>query len=830
MRASIRIRVLLWAASAVVYLVLFALFVDHLGTAISPLTALPVLLGGWLFGMRAGLGIGLLVIPVNLALLALAGVERTQHGVEIPGYVAVLVVAAGADRIRDLGHELGRRAAEDVQGTAMRRVLASAPVFIVVTSGPEHRIAYLNDEARRVFSDASLGRPVSELARADDPSIRPALDRAYTSGEPFERRDVPVRLLATGAVTFVDLRIEPARDTAGGTEGLLLYATDVSASMAARTAIAARARQQAALATMGQRALGGEPIPALAAAACEVAQRLLGVDVVELDEPVGGLGEIRALARAGSDGHGEECVALCRHVLFSQRTSVLQRAAGGTWNTVAHEDGGARGYGVAVAVRGVGRVLGVLSAFSRGSRRFSADEVFFLSSLAGVIARAMDRKATEAEIQHQALYDPLTGLPNRRLLLDRLQQAIRRARRDRTEAALVVLDIDRLKLVNDAHGHDVGDRLLGQVAQRLREITRDADTVARLEADEFAIVASAPLDHADIDEVAARVLAALREPFALGAELRITASLGAAVTPADGADAEALVHRAEMAMHAAKGQGAGWLRYRPELDENAREDLALASDLRAALEQHALEVVFQPKVDLASGRVVGVEALARWRHPTLGPIPPERFVPAAEQNGLIDELTSRVLDLAADECARWRARGLALGLAVNVSMRSLRDGTLGEHVDAIIAAHSFPRDLLTLEITESATTDGLVDVAGRLASLHEHGVHLSIDDYGTAYSSLQHVRQLPVQEVKIDRSFVADLLTNASSAAIVRSTIDLAHALGLTVVAEGVETREVWDRLRELGCDVAQGYLISQPLTAAEFDVWIAARSSAPVA
>jgi diguanylate cyclase (GGDEF)-like protein len=431
------------------------------------------------------------------------------------------------------------------------------------------------------------------------------------------------------------------------------------------------------------------------------------------------------------------------------------------------------------------------------------------------------RKQAEAALEHQALHDALTDLPNRVLLHDRLQQAIRAAQRDRTAVALLIMDLDRFKEVNDTFGHHTGDQLLEQLGERLGSVLRGSDTIARLGGDEFAVLLpTATL--ADAHQIAARLLELLEEPFSLGGlQLEIDASIGIALSPEHGTDADTLLRRADVAMYIAKRNGSGHALYSAEQDQHSPMRLALVGELRRAIDQNELSLYFQPKVSLKHSKVLCAEALVRWEHPRHGMLGPDEFVPIAEQTGLIRPLARSVLEAAVRQCNRWRQEGLDLAVAVNLSMRNLHDAEIVDTIRQLLSRWGIPPARLVIEITESSLMADAARAMEVLSRLQEMGVGISIDDFGTGYSSLAYLKRLPVDELKIDKSFVANMARDESDAAIVRSTIGLAHDLGLTVVAEGIEDQATWDLLAELGCDVGQGYYVSRPMPAAALGVWL---------
>ncbi len=432
------------------------------------------------------------------------------------------------------------------------------------------------------------------------------------------------------------------------------------------------------------------------------------------------------------------------------------------------------------------------------------------------------RKVQEEALEHLALHDTLTGLPNRTLLGDRLRQALLTSQREREGLALLIMDLDRFKEVNDSLGHHWGDMLLQQAAARLRESLRESDTVARLGGDEFAIILPGVDEHELVERMARKLLEALDRPFVIeGRLLRVGASVGAAVSPAHGEDVSTLIRHADSAMYAAKRGGSGFALYSDGADEALAMRLALASELPAALEAGELELHFQPKAEVATGLPVGVEALVRWRHPELGLLPPDRFIPLAEETGLIRMLGRWVLERAVDECSRWRALGHDLPVAVNLSGRDLHDWELPDFINRLLIKHGVPASLLELEITETAIMTDPEAARELLERIVAMGVSVAIDDFGIGYSSLAQLNKLPVRQLKIDKSFVREMASDGGSAVIVRSTCDLGHNLGLVVVGEGVEDAETWELLRRNGCDLAQGFLLSPPVTAEDLLDWL---------
>jgi diguanylate cyclase (GGDEF)-like protein len=426
------------------------------------------------------------------------------------------------------------------------------------------------------------------------------------------------------------------------------------------------------------------------------------------------------------------------------------------------------------------------------------------------------------EKERQSLHDALTGLPNRKLLLHRAREGIEESARTGRSLALFLLDLDRFKEINDTLGHQVGDSLLQLVGRRLQSEVRPGDTVVRLGGDEFALLLPDVPDLAAARDVAERMRAALIEPFRHdGMSFELEGSLGIALHPDHGHDFETLMQRADVAMYVAKERGTGIEIYSPESDRHSAVRLGMLGELRHALESGELELHYQPKADLRTGDIVGVEALLRWRHPQRGLVPPDEFIPVAEQTGLMRQITRFVVDRALEQAEDWWRRGLRLPIAVNVSARDLYDRGFADVLQERVEQHGVPARVLQLEVTESVLMSDPARAASTLRAIAGLGVGVSLDDFGTGYSSLVHLKRLPVSEIKIDRSFVQRMDVNEDDAAIVRSIIELAGALGMRVVAEGVETAESWDRLAAYGCDAAQGWYLAKAMPAPEATAWL---------
>jgi diguanylate cyclase (GGDEF)-like protein/PAS domain S-box-containing protein len=439
-----------------------------------------------------------------------------------------------------------------------------------------------------------------------------------------------------------------------------------------------------------------------------------------------------------------------------------------------------------------------------------------------VVKRTRELASVNKELQHQALHDALTSLPNRVLLQDRLQQATRAAKRDNHALALMITDLDRFKEINDTLGHHYGDLLLQQVAVRMRSALRDSDTVARLGGDEFAVLLPTISSEEQAIQAAVKIAKAMEAPFILeNQHFHVGISIGIALYPKDGDNPTHLMRRADVAMYVAKRAQSSYAFYNPDQDQHSASRLTLVGELRRALEQKQLIVHYQPTVDLKQREVTGVEALLRWDHPTRGMVLPDEFIPLAEQTGLIKGLTIFVLNEALQQLHMWQKAGLHLRMAVNLSARNLNDPDLVRQLDELLNRWQVLPQQLQLEITESAIMEDPPRAMSTLSRLYAMGIKLSIDDFGTGYSSLAYLKQLPVHEIKIDRSFVKDMAINNEDRVIVRSTIDLAFNMGHRVIAEGVDSQETLNLLTGMGCDLAQGFFISSPLGSNELYQWL---------
>ncbi|HUJ13295.1 MAG TPA: EAL domain-containing protein [Thermoanaerobaculia bacterium] len=425
-------------------------------------------------------------------------------------------------------------------------------------------------------------------------------------------------------------------------------------------------------------------------------------------------------------------------------------------------------------------------------------------------------------LRRQATYDSLTDLPNRTLLFERLEKAIDTARSRNTSVALLMMDLDRFAEINDTFGHYLGDVLLKQIADRLRALLAPNETLSRLGGDEFGLFLTRAIDANDVAAVARRILDSLQQPFAIDRHLlEVNASIGIAMYPQHGSDARTLLRRADAAMYSAKEANVGYAFHNQEHESRTPEQLALTVEMRRAMERDEFELYYQPKVHLSTGLMTRAEVLIRWNHPNRGLLPPGAFIPVAERTGLIKPMTEWIIDRMLQQCSEWHNAGAPVHVAVNISAKSLQDQMLPMKLQAALEKWNMDPRFVKAEITESSI---MLDPARALAitsMLQSMGIRVSLDDFGTGYSSLSNLRQLPVDELKIDKSFVMGMPGSDADVSIVRTMVELAHSLGKQVCAEGVEDEDTFLRLAEMGCDLAQGYWISKPKPAGEFLQWL---------
>jgi diguanylate cyclase (GGDEF)-like protein/PAS domain S-box-containing protein len=675
-------------------------------------------------------------------------------------------------------------------------------------------MAFLDAEGRWERVNPALaglmGRSAEQLQGLDPRAITHPDDVGISAGwrlralegeaVTFEKR----YLRPGGDVRWAMVRATQLLDRRGAATGFFAEYEDVTARVAGR-------RREAALAALGQQALAAEAIGELLDETARLVAETLEVPYATLLDADG----VQVLAAAGWDGTAARGHAAA--VLDGLGAIVLDDARAGTaFDASALVEAGVA-TGAAICVRGeLEGPFAVLSAHAAcDGRRFTDEDVAFLGSAANVLTAALRREAAERELRDRSLHDPLTRLPNRALLADRLRLALPRARREGRSIAVLFVDLDDFKEVNDRHGHEGGDALLGIMAPRLHGALRANDTLARFGADEFVALCEGLEDPEEALAIADRLLAAAAAPVTLGgAELRRTASIGIVLAePHDGQDPEGLLRDADLAMHRAKTAGKG----RYELFDHAMravalQRVALTNDLDRALERDELFLAFQPIVDLADGRIDAVEGLVRWRHPERGLIMPDEFIGLAERTGRIVQLGRWVLREAARHAAQWPE----LTVGVNVSRLQLTDPGIVDDVAAALADHGVAPARMAVEVTETALMDDPARAAEALHALRALGVRIALDDFGTGYSSLSSVSEFPLHTIKLDRAFLPAQRPDRQRWSIVRAVLDMARSLGLEVVAEGIETAEQHDELVRLGCGRGQGYLFSRPIGADE--------------
>ncbi len=620
-------------------------------------------------------------------------------------------------------------------------------------------------------------------------------------------------------VMWLQTTVVPLTGPDGAVTRLVIVLQDV-------TELRRAERQQTAVARLGQRGLEDIGHAELFAEATETVVEILGTAHAELIEALQHDGSLLLRAQAGWPADVEQLdrtsldplYRLAQRALLDDGVVTEQEAfppAGSADTPRGDAPWPAGGSSVAVLVGDRRRPFGILQTHAWDRRVFRTEEVDFLRAVANVLAAAIQRRVIEQAARYQSLHDPLTGLANRMLLRDRLDQLLRADRRGERGLALLLLDLDHFKEINDTLGHDAGDQVLRIVARRLTHSTREDDTVARLGVDEFVVLLPGVRDPDAATDIGRQLLAAAAEPMKVhGVRLQIQGSIGVALAPLHGEDTTSLLKRADVAMYRAKRSTSGCRVYRPEEDEHRPERLEYLTALRRAVDEEQLFLHYQPKVDLVTGQFAGVEALVRWRHPRLGIVAPNRFIPLSEQTGLIRPLTYRVLAMALTQAHAWWGRIGLLPVSVNLSAQSLHDPDLLGRIDDELQRTGVPPSWLRLEVTESAVMGNPVAAVDVITRLRQRGIQMALDDFGTGHSSLASLRTLPVQELKIDRSFVADLRKPGKGAAIVRSVIDLAHALDLRVVAEGIEDGETCAVLAGLGCDEGQGFFLGRPVPA----------------
>lgn len=689
----------------------------------------------------------------------------------------------------------------------------------------ERRFVSVNAAAGTLFGvapEAVLGKTaesfgVDGLTPDGEAAWRLLIDNGEGTGEVRIRRADGAEIAAEYSATA---SFAPGRH--------LAILRDISARKQAELELERSKRQQTAIATVGERALQGVELSSLMDDAVAIVSQTLDVGQANVLEVMpGGDRIVLRAARgwpAGSVGSATAFTGTGSQAGFTLQSespvvATDVRSDGRfTPSSVLLEQGVESS--LSVVIQGRGAPYGVLAAHSKSRREFRPDEVAFMQSIANVLSEAVARHGAEQEMRERALHDHLTGLPNRELFLDRLGHALDRSRRGRSSVAMMFLDIDHFKLINDSLGHDAGDRLLQEVAARVQEALRPSDTVARLAGDEFVVLCEDIASEDDTVPLIERIMGSFERPFALADdEQHVTISVGVVLAAEQHARPEDLIHDADAAMYRAKQGG----RARYELFDDAMrtrviERVCKENALRGAADRGELHLLYQPIVSLSDGELSGVEALVRWSHPELGAMLPADFMAVAEESGLVVPVGRYVLETACREAQRWvRAAdevgsGAVPGVAVNLSARQVMQPECVAMVSEVLEATALDPSRLQLEITESVLMEESSTPVESLAEIRGLGVSLALDDFGRGYSSLSYLKRFPIERLKLDGSFVGDIGRDDDNAAIVRAVIDMAQSLGLSVVAEEVETREQLDHLKALGCDCAQGHLFSRPV------------------
>jgi diguanylate cyclase (GGDEF)-like protein/PAS domain S-box-containing protein len=704
----------------------------------------------------------------------------------------------------------------------LRLITESVPAMIVYYD--RHLVCRFSNTQYAAFFgftvEGILGKHLSEVIGASSYEKTVALFQRVIDGESvsYDRAHPCV----DGKVRHIRVAFAPERDASGTVKGSYALVTDVTAYKDAEDAIRTHALRQEAIAIYGQYALETRDIDKLIANAAAISTSGLDVTHSAVYRLAGATDPLLQIAgvgwRADAPASVERESSTGRALHAGQPVIIDDLRNGNGHAAPAHlmEEGLLSG--IEVAVPTSEGAFGVIGAYSRDLARFSKDDASFLMSIATSLGTAIGRKRAEERLAYVAQFDSLTGLPNRTLFRDRLSQAMTRAERGGSQLALMLLDLDRFKEINDTLGHRAGDRLLQAVAERLTTTLRTVDTVARLGGDEFTVILEDAESVEAVALVAEKVVGALAKPFPLDdQEYFLTVSAGITLYPSNPGDIETLIMNADVAMYDAKDRGKNNFQfYRAEMNAMKQERLSLEGQLRRAIERDELFIDYQPQVDLRMNRVIGAEALLRWRHPELGLIEPNRFIPIAEQSNLILQIGKWVLHTACAQNVAWQRAGLPrIRVAVNVSARQFRAELL-ETVGSALRDSGLAPDCLELEITEGLLIEDPEAASAVLSQLKALGVHVAIDDFGSGYSSLSYLKHFPLDSLKIDRGFVRDLSIDADDASIARAIIALGHSLDLKVIAEGVETPQQLAFLRDHHCDVVQGFLFGAPVTADE--------------
>jgi diguanylate cyclase (GGDEF)-like protein/PAS domain S-box-containing protein len=720
----------------------------------------------------------------------------------------------------------------------LEALVAASPLAIIVQD--EHGvIKRWNEAAQRIFGWTeveAIGKQMLAVP-ADKKSEGAGFRERILRGEHFADVEAE-RQRKDGSHIPVSLSAAPLRDASGVANGMVLFAADISERKRAER----RQNIQKAVTVLLAEAISVEEvIPRVIQTLCESLNWAAGARrIVAKDEglmrhtedwgvPAPEIENFLRISATRIDT-GSADAGLLRRVWASGRP---------VWFAdIAQEPTFVRGpqalaaglhSAFAFPIMVSGEFYGVIELFGREVRARDDEIVKIATEIASQIGQFIARKEAESHLTFFANHDTLTGLPNRAMFNQRLTQALARAQRLATMAAVLFIDLDRFKIINDTLGHDAGDRLLKQLAERLRECLREGDTIGRQGGDEFVVLIEDVADPQQLAGVGQKILETVARPYLIsGQEFHVTASVGISIYPDDGHDQQALLKNADIAMYRAKEQGKNnYQFYSAQMNLHSFERLALETSLRRAVERNEFLLHYQPKVDMRSGRITGVEALVRWQHPELGMVPPSQFIALAEETGLIAPIGEWVLRTACAEAQGWVAKGMPpISIAVNLSARQFARDELASAIMRVLRETGLDPRQLELEITESTVMHNADRAAGVLQQLKQLGVRVAIDDFGTGYSSLSYLKRFPISSVKIDRSFVLDLPDDKDDAAITQAVIAMAHSLRLRVVAEGVETSEQYRFLEEHHCDEMQGHYFSKPVDAPTLARMLAGRNS----
>ncbi|MDB5808504.1 MAG: hypothetical protein JWN94_626 [Betaproteobacteria bacterium] len=751
--------------------------------------------------------------PIDVSVSAAATYQRAG---EVAGMVAMYA---------DISEHKRDREALQQSSARLEALVAASPLGIIVQD--EHGlIQRWNRAAERIFGwteQEAMGTrmlAVPEDRKAEGKDFRERILR----GDHFADVET-VRLHKDGGVRPVSISAAPLRDVNGEPSGIVMLAADISERKRAERR---QNIQNAVTLLLAEAESVDQVIPRIIQTLCEAlgwvagARRIIAKDdgwMRHIEDWGLPAPEIQAFLRHSAtrvDTTGDKNVGFLRKVWASGQPVWLA--------DIAEEKTFVRGTAaVAAGLRSAfafpilvsGEFYGVIELFAHQVRPRDEEVIRIATQISSQIGQFIARKEAESHLTFFANHDTLTGLPNRAMFNQRLTQALARAQRLSTMAAVLFIDLDRFKVINDTLGHDAGDQLLKQLAERLRECLREGDTFGRLGGDEFVVLIEDVAGPTQISGVAQKILETVARPYMIsGQEFHVTASIGVSVYPDDGLDQQTLLKNADIAMYRAKEQGKNnHTFYSAQMNSHTFERLALETSLRRAIEREEFLLHYQPKVDMRSGRITGVEALVRWQHPELGMVPPGQFIALAEEAGLIAPIGDWVLRTACAEAQSWVAKGMSpIGVAVNLSARQFAGDELAASIMRVLRETGLDPHLLELEITESTVMHNAERAAEVLQHLKRLGVRIAIDDFGTGYSSLSYLKRFPISSVKIDRSFVLDLPTNKDDAAITQAVIAMAHSLRLRVIAEGVETSEQYQFLEEHQCDEMQGHYFSKPV------------------